>query len=524
MNPFHRCRIPLVAAILLLFATAAGAEAIFNVNDTGTGTWAYDQPAATAFGDRIHLAFVGDSTGTGSFKLYYAVVAGEADFTSSLLARSGVLVTPPVAIDNGDPYTDARHPRIVLRAENQATVVFQAVPAGLAAGDYRLFRALITVENNAVTTQIVREIMNADGTRMTGTLSDPSFRIVPADGTLRVAYTDNSSGLGNVSYARVGIDNAVVVDVPIPLSTSAGSQGVQPLPRLQLDGNNFSHIAWAANGAGGTASGIYYAMVQDDVGRVSGAADNLAIGATLVIPGRVGFPNVLPVANTSMWVLAAEEPPADQPGAAGILWAVALNPYAVIFNGQPANVSNVGANATFLLSPPGISRLPNDFSVYHPEITLDSQLRANVAGYGFRSDTAPFLGWPGRYYSMGLGSATTSTLTQSFASMAYFSVLIGTGDKASAMQTPGDYTRPAFVHMNGKAIQFWSGPDDTVAGARNLYVTSVSDAFDSSPQSGCSAVGGVPGAGANGIPEAAVLLLPLALLLIRRTARRDLAR
>jgi len=76
MNPFRR-RISLFASAFLLFAATAQAEAIFQVNEDGAGTWTFDQPAAVASGSRIHLAFVGDAAGSGQFLLYYAAVEGD---------------------------------------------------------------------------------------------------------------------------------------------------------------------------------------------------------------------------------------------------------------------------------------------------------------------------------------------------------------------------------------------------------------------------------------------------------------
>jgi len=116
---------------------------------------------------------------------------------------------------------------------------------------------------------------------MAGTLIDPSFALVTSDNTARVAYVENAI---DVRYARVGLDNALLVGAPIPLTVLPASQGVLPLPRLRLDSLNRSHIAWAANNNGGTASGVYYALVK----QASTGVDNLAIGATQVLPGDTG--------------------------------------------------------------------------------------------------------------------------------------------------------------------------------------------------------------------------------------------
>lgn len=520
MNPFRR-RISLFASAILLFAATAGAEAIFPVNDAGSGTWAFDQPAAVTNGSRIHVAFLGDAAGSGQFRLYYAAVEGGADFVSKSTTRSQVVVTPAVAVDNGSLYTDARHPQIAVRSANQLVILFQAVPAGSAAGEYRLFRALVTLDNNSVKSQLVREIVNPDATRMSGILVDPSFRPVAADNSLRLAYADASTG--NVYYARVGMDNATLSASPILLSSLSSSQGVKPLPRLQLDGNNDSHIAWAANSAGATPTGIYYAMVKATP--AGGAVDNLAIGATHVLYGgyRWGFPSVLVVNPSNVWIVAADQP-FGATGLAGSLGITSVNPYAVTHDGKPVSVNNLGQNALFFLTPPGGTVLPADFDAYQPEAMLDTLNRAHVAGYGFRGDAPLFQGTPGRYYTMGLGSVSSSATTAAFASLISYPVSVGTGDLSFAMQTPGDYTRPAFAHFNGKAVHFWSGPDNVVAGARNLYVTSTLDSLDPTSQSGCSIVGDPGRGGAGRVPGAAVLFLPALLLLIRRAARKAFAR
>ncbi len=520
MSPFRRF---MMAFAMLLFAASARAEAIFPVNVSGSGLWAYDQPAVVADGSLIHVAFVGDSTGSGQFKLYYAGVQSGANFSDNNTTRSQVVTIPPTVIDNGALYSDARHPRIALRASNQLIIVFQAVPAGLGSGDYRLFRALVNIANNAVTTQSVSEIVGANGVRMSGPLTDPSFRPVTSDGSLRMAYAQPSAGLGNVYFARAGIDNATLAAAPILLSSVAASQGIQPLPRLALDGNNYSHVVWAANNAAGTPSGIYYAMVKT----VSpGTTDVLGIGATQVLYGgnRWVFPNVLVMSTSQVWVVAVDEPLGSE-GLAGPLGITQLNPSAVTQDGNPVNVNNAGWNTLFFVTVPGGSVLPANFDVYHPEVAIDSQNRGNVAGYGFRSSVPPYQGTPGRYYTMGLGTSSSSSVTNAFAVMiSYPTPIGGTSNLALAMQTPGDYTRPAFIHYNGKAVHFWSGPDNVVSGARNLYVTSTVDAVDPSQDSGCAVVGAPPGNGVSPLPEAAALLLPAVLLAVRRAARKAVAR
>jgi len=126
---------------------------------------------------------------------------------------------------------------------------------------------------------------------------------------------------------------------------------------------------------------------------------------------------------------------------------------------------------------------------------------------------------------MGLGTTSSGAGTTSvFATMVASPVFVGTGDIAFAMQLPNDYTRPAFFHYSGKSVNFWSGPDNVVVAARNLYVTSTYSTSDPTSQSGCSVVGDPRRGEAERIPGAAVLLLPAALLAIRRAARKAFGR
>jgi hypothetical protein len=528
-------RILLVLSMTVALSAAAWAEGIFQVNDAGTGNWLFDQPSVVADGTVLHVAFVGDGAigGSPNTRLYYAAVNGAADFTNKATTRSQVLVTAPVAIDNDALYANARHPQIALRSAKELAILFQAIPAG--GSGYKLFRALVTIDNNAVTSRRVDRILDASGNDFLGELTDPSFALVTTDDTLRIAFSSFPSILApassDVYYARVGLDNARVVGNTLISLTTASSTGVSPLPRLRLDVNNNSHVAWSANDtATGTPSGgIYYAMVNAVPPSV---VDNLAIGATQVLSGgyRWGFPNVL-LADTGnqIWILAADEP-SGSTGLAGSLGVSLINPYAVTHDGNPVNVNNVGANSTFFLNPPGGSVLSTGFDAYRPEASIDGQSRMHVAGYGFRSALSPFPGTPGRYYAMAVGSTSSSVGTASvFASMVSSPVSVGLGDIAFAMQIPGDYTRPAFVHLSGKAVHFWSGPDNPLAGdagARNLYVTSALDSPDNAPtkQSGCSMTGDPRYGGTGRIPGAAVLLLPAILLAVRRAARKAFGR
>jgi len=527
MIGFRRSCFLLVIAATVGLAAGAWAEGIFPVNDAGTGNWVFDQPSVVVNGAVLHVAFVGDSaTGAGSTpntRVYYAAVNGGADFTNKLTTRNQVIVTAPVAIDN-TLFNHARHPQIALRSATELEILFQAIPSDDATSGFKLFLAVVTIDNNAVKTQQVKEVRDPVSGRMSGNLIDPSFGLAVIDNSLRVAYTDNSTGSGNVYYSRVGWDNAFLVGSSILLSSQPSSRGVQPLPRLRVDGNNDSHIVWAANNSTDTPSptGIYYALVRKVPPSV---VDNLAIGATQVLSGgyRWGFPNVLVVNPSNIWILAADEPPIGSAGLAGPLGISQVNPFGVTQDGNPVNVNNVAANYLFFLNPPGGSVLSSDFDAYRPEADLDSQNRLNVAGYGFLSSDGH--GTPGRYYVMSLGTTASGAGTTSvFASMVGSPVSVGIGDIAFAVQLPGDYTRPAFVHFSGKSVNFWSGPDNVVTGARNLYVTSTFSPADPTKQSGCSMVDD-PRRGESGrIPGAAVLLLPAVLLALRRATRKAFAR
>ncbi|MFA6146912.1 MAG: hypothetical protein WC899_01725 [bacterium] len=536
MNGFRRIRILLVIGAVLALSAAAWAEGIFQVNDPGSGNWVFDQPSVVANGTVIHVAFVGDNAagvgGSPNTRLYYAAVNGSSDFTKTTTTRDHVRLTVPVAIDDDSLYSGARHPQIALRSAKELAILFQAIPAGETG--YKLFRALVKIDNNAVTSRRIDKIVDSSGNGISGT--DPSFALVTADNTMRVAFASAPSLLApsssDVYYARVALDNAAVLDNTLILLTKAASStGTSPLPRLRLDGNLNSHVVWAADDdATGTPTGIYYAMVKAIPHAV---ADNLAIGATPVLSGgyRWRFPNVvLATSKNYLWVLAADEPFGSSSGTAGSLGIAWLNPYAVKHDGEPVSVNNLGTNSLFFLNPPGGAVLSSDFDAYRPETWIDPQSRLHVAGYGFRSSLFPYLGTAGRYYAMSLGTTSAGTGTSSvFAGLVSSPVPVGLGDVAFAMQIPGDYTRPAFAHLSRRAIQFWSGPDNVLAGdtgARNLYVTSVLDSPDNAPvtQSGCSIVDDPRRGEAGRIPGAAVLLLPAAFLALRKAARKAFAR
>jgi hypothetical protein len=540
MIGFRRTLFLLVIAATVGITAPARAEGIFPVNDNGTGNRVFDQPSVVANGTVLHVAFVGDNA-AGVFntdntvntslntRLYYAAINGGADFTNKLTTRAQVLVTPALAIDNA-LFNQARHPQIALLSATELAILFQAIPSDNPAAGTKLFLARLTISNNAVTSRRVTEIRDAAGARIPGNLTDPSFGFVVSDNTLRVAFSSSpslaaGSPYSDVYYARVGWDNALVVNGTILLNTAI-SAGVSALPRLRLDGYNNSHIVWAAGNADPTSvATIYYAMVHAVAPSV---VDNLAIGNTQVLIGgnHWGFPNILITGPSAVWILAADESPFGRStGLAGPVGISEINPYAVTQDGNPVTVYNVGPDTSFFLNAPGQSVLSGDFDTYQPEVALDSQNRMNIAGYGFNSWPPNYnSSTPGKYYVMSLGTTASGVGTTSvFASMVTSPVSVGNGVAAFATQLPGDYTRPAFVHFSGKSVQFWSGQDNVVTGARNLYVTSTFSPADPTKQSGCSMVDDPRRGEAERIPGAAVLLLPAAFLALRRAARKAIA-
>ncbi|GAB4240205.1 MAG: hypothetical protein OHK0028_18290 [Deltaproteobacteria bacterium] len=510
MIRFRRKLAPAVVAAAVCFAAAAWAERIFPVNDAGTGV--FDQPSVAANGTVLHLAFVGDNAATGNFRLYYAAVNGAADFTSAATTAPQVLLTSPAAIDN-TLFSDARHPQIALRTAKELVVLFSATPVGDT--DPKLFRARVTVDNNAVQTVDVKEVLDPLSGRMAGRLSDPSFAVVAADNSLRAAYSDKTTG--DVFYTRIGIDNAFLVGSPIRL-TRPGTQGSAALPRLGLEGTTRSHIAWSSETAGSTSL-IYYSMVKE----VAKGVDNLAIGATAVLQGPYNwrFPNVLIPSTARVLVLAGDD--AGVPGKPGLLGTAYLDPDAVTHDGNFVNPGNTIANRSFFVFPPDSNTpLSPTFSVFHPEATIDGTKRIHVAGYG--SSSGAFVN-AGVYFTMSLLGVTATTGES--AALISPGVPIGIDNSAFADSIPGDYTRPAFAHFSGKAVHFWSGPDNTVPSARNLFVTSTVSSSDPPvpvKQSGCSMVGEPRRGESERIPGAAVLLLPAVLLALRKGIRKGFAR
>lgn len=520
MKPSGSRTLP-IALSILLFAAAANAAAILPVNGAGSGVFTFDQPSVVTNGTAVHVAFVGDADGDNTFKIYYTAVNAAAELQSATATQAGILLTPAVAIDNGPVYDNALHPQIALWDANRLVVVFQGVPTGTGYGNYKLFRAIINISNNVVTSHTVNEIVDSGSGRLSGVLVDPSFQPATSDSTLRIAYTDASAEYGNVYFARVAIDNAAVVGGPILLS-SGSSQGIKPLPRLKLDSNGYSHVVWAANNNAGTPTGIYYSLVRRNS---SGIADNLAIGATQVVYGsyRWGFPSLIVETTSSVFVFAADQP--GLPGIKGSLGFSRLNPSTVIHDGQPVNVNNLTVLTNFFTYQPGGSVATGTFDTYQPDVFEDIQGYFHVAGYGYRSTDYPYQGTSGKYYAMSLDEVLDSYSVTTMPDLVLYPVQVGTGDPSFGMQIPGDYTRAAFASFNLKGLHFWSGPDNVTAGASNLYVTSTSDAdISSGDDSGCMMAKDPRRGEAGRIPGALLLLLPAAFLLFLKEARRALAR
>lgn len=523
MKPSRTTVLPFILSILLL-ASSAVAAVILPINPAGTGVFTFDQPSVAVYGSAVHVAFIGDAEGDGAFKLYYASVNGSANFQHSGTTLSDILLTPAVAIDNGAAYDDVRHPQIAAWDANRLIVVFQGVPAGTGAGNYKLFLADIRIRNNAVTSHTVREIVDSSSARLAGVLVDPSFQPATSDGTLRIAYSDASTEYSNVYFARVAVDNASVVGGPILLSSLASSRGVKPLPRLRLDRYDFSHVVWAANNTDNTPTGIYYSLVRRNS---SGTLDNVGIGPTQVIYGgyRWGFPSVVVSDVNSVYVLAAHQP-YGLPGNEGALGFTRIDPTAVTHDGQPVNSGNQATLGFFFLSRPGGLVASGTFDTYQPDVYFDwSEGYFHIAGYGYRSAAYPYHGTPGTFYAISLEEVLDQYSVSVTPEAVLYPVSVGTGDLSFGMQMAGDYTRAAFASFHLKAIHFWSGPDNTTVGASNLYVTSTDDAdISSGDSSGCSVAKPSRNGGAGRIPGALILLSPAAVLLFLKAARRFLAR
>ncbi len=493
----------LLAAVMT--ATAA-AEKTVPVNDPAV-PGVFDQPSVAVEGAINHVAYIGADNTAGPFRLFYAAVDGGADFSNLSLTRgtTGFLVTPPTAIDNTDAgndlYADARHPRIALRSSTEAVIFFQAKPVASSDPTYALYLARLTLENKAVVKQSVRRV-----TGISGFGEDISFGLVTADNTARVAYAGRQGVLDpfGVYYARISLDSAAVTGspgTPLLLSSVPGSTGFRPLPNLKLDGLNRAHVSWAANSNSLNPNGIYYALVKERSG-----ADNVAIAATEVL-GRSrkwGHPHGLVSSASSIIILAADE---SLPGTSGNLGLVNINPDADDQDGSPVQVST---NTNFLLTPPGEAILPEGFRLFRPEAFLDVLGQIHVTGYGSG-------GTRSTYYAFKLISSSP------FAQFVANPVPVGLDSSEFPVSLPdGDYTRAAFGFLSGKVVVFWSGQVPGT-GNRNLDVTALPTVRAVSvDETGWRVVTGRGSGGQGRVPDALVLLLPVAVLGLRRFARKAL--
>jgi hypothetical protein len=502
-------RLALAAALLAsAFAGTAAAEVIFPVNETNTGI--FDQPSSTFVGNNVYVAFIGDTSGAGTFRVFFAAVNGAADFSNTLLARDNtVFPIPPFAIDNtgaggNSPYFDARHPKIALRGSSEAVLLFQARPTS-ADNVYRPFLARVAISESAASLVSVRQVGGFPAGVLTdGDIEDISFQPVTADGTARVAFASrpaiDSGSPFHVYFARVGLDNATVAGAPLLLSsgngdTVTGSDGFRPVPALRLDTLNNSHVVWAANDAVPNASGIYYALVSSAAG-----SDSVAIGATEVL-GRTrcwGHPSPSVITTSSVIVLAADE---SFPGRAGSIGLANLNPDAVTpKTGQPVSI---GQARLFLVHGPSI--LPATFDLYHPESFLDVNNQIHLTGYGISGSAAT-------YYSI------KTTGTSPFAD--FVTPPISVGFNEFPAELPSDYTKASFSVLNAKTVVFWSGLIPGSAN-RNLNVTTVPNAsFVPTEEKGCMMVKHPRAGEQERIPGAFLLFLPAAALAARRVFRR----
>jgi len=510
----HRHRIVtfIIAAALaagFLAALPATAEVTIPVNDPDTGV--FDQPAVAVNGSVAHVAYIGDNTASGTYRVFYAAVNGAADFSNLSLPRDNtVILTFPTALDNtgsggNSPYFDARHPKIAVRSSTEVVILFQARPTSLDTV-FRPYIARVTLSGNSVTAQSVLEVTGFPA----GTIEDISFGLVTTDNTVRMAFSNNTS-IGasapfQVHFARVGLDNAIAVGAPLPLSSGGppfGSNGFHPLPTLKLDDLNRSHVAWAADDGATAPNGIYYALVKE-----TGGTDNVAIAATEVVTRSLAWrhPNLLVINRSSIVILAADE---SNPGFAGSMGLVKINPDADNQDGTPAYVA---LNSTFLVTPPGQAILPSIFDLWRPGAIITPSGRIHVTGYGSNGTRAT-------YY------AFQATDTYPYAELLTAPVQVGSEIPPEYPdEMANDYTHAALGFFGTKALVFWSG-EIPPGGNRNLDVTGLPAPAEPTPpipvdESGCSAIGNGPG----GARWAFLLLAPAALFGWRTRYRRKVVR
>jgi hypothetical protein len=504
MRPFltTTCVVVLVASM----AATAVAERTVTVNDPAI-PGVFDQPSVAVRGNTLHVSYIGADNTAGPFRLFYAAVGGGTRFNDLDLTRDteGFLVTPPTPIDNtaagNNAYVDARHPRIAMRSESEAVILFQAKQAASPDPTYALYLARLTLEGDAVVQQSVRLV-----TGVSGFNEDVSFELVTEDGTARVAYAGRSavSGDFNVFYARISLDTAAVTGTPgtpLLLSSATGSTGTRPLPSLKLDTSDRAHIAWAANDNSFSPNGIYYALVKETDG-----ADNVVIAATELL-GRSrkwGHPNTLVSSTSSVIILAVDE---SLPELAGNIGMVNINPNEDDQDGSPVEVET---NTRFLLTPPGEAILPESFSLYRPEAFRDTLGQVHVTGYGNN-------GTRSTYYAFRLIN------TFPFAQFVINPLPVGLDSSEFPVSLDGEYTRAGFGFLtSGKVVVFWSG-EVAGTGNRNLDVTGLPTATAvETDESGCRVVAKSHAGGAGRNADALFLVLPVAFLWMRRMLRRTL--
>lgn len=498
-----------VFAVILLAAGCAGtaaAEATISLNDNNTGV--FDQPSVVMDGSVARVAFLGDNTGSGTYRVFYAALNGAANFSALTLARDNtVLLTPPVVVDNtgaggNSPYFDARHPKIALRTATEVAIVFQAKPL---ASDivYRPYIARIALSGNTAALASVKAVTGFPaGILSTGDIEDVSFGIVASDNSARIAFAAKSSipgtDLFQVYFARVGLDNALVTGTPLRLS-SAGNEGTRPIPALKIDALNREHVAWASIDDSPDTRPVYYAMVKETNG-----VDNLVIAATQVIGGsfRWGHANLLVPGSSSILVLAGEESAA---AAAGTVGLVHINPDADNQDGTPVQVAT---NTAFFLTPPGELILPDEFRLFRPESFLDPSGRIHMTGYGTG------------------GARCTYYVFRLIATFPYYEILTprtqaGFASAELPAGIAGDYAKAAIGYLSGKALVFWSG-EVSPGTNRNLDATGIPTVTEPIPfsESGCSMVRAPRTGEAGRIPGTALLFLPAVLLAARRIRTR----
>jgi hypothetical protein len=501
----------LAALLLSVFSGASFAEKAVSINPA---PGIYDQPSTVAAGTVVHVAFIGKPTISDPFHVYYAAIEGASDFGNLLLTKEtpGFLVTPATEVLDGsgtadNVYFDARHPKIAIQSPGRIVVFFQAKQSIVSSG-YSLYRAQITLSGNAVSSIRV----NLVGGVPAGDVQDATLAVSPLDNTARVAFAvrANSSTPFDVYYARVGLDNGAVVRSPIKLSAFAGTTGSRPVPNLQLDGSNRSHVAWTAdNGTPGSLSGVYYAMIKEFNDPFLGVVDNAAIAATAVIGRnrRWVHPQLLvsrTVATSLVYLLASDEPGAATPGTSGNLSCVHLNPDAAL---QDNNSVNLAANTAFLLEPPGMAILPSTFDLYRAEAQIDLGDRIHLTGYGSES-SAPV------YY------AVKPIAANPFLEFLTPVKPVAVGAGVGSFELPDDYSKAAFAFIGGKGVVFWSGADNTSADNRSLMVAGLPTIAEYVlfNESGCSASPGRKGGSVAGL---LLLALPLLYLKIRSRLGRD---